>query len=72
MGAGQQQGFDILDQTAPLQIAIELDAPDPANVKTIILNDVWLRNAPLTFNIEDNDLRIVQDVEAQFASITVS
>ena len=65
-------GFDIIDQTAPLEIAIELSAPDQTNVKTIILHNVWFRNAPLTFNIESGDLRIVQDVECQFSDLTVS
>lgn len=65
-------GYDITDQDSPLTIQIQMSAPDAANQKTLSLQNVWLENAPLDFNIASGDLRIVQAVSFQFTGVTVS
>jgi len=71
-GSGENSGFDIVDQKAPLEIAIELSVPAGETPKTVILHNVWFENAPLQFNINDTDMRIEQEISATFSGLTVS
>jgi hypothetical protein len=63
---GMIHGLDLLEQSAPLLIVVQLRSPDETNipVKTVFYTHVWFQANPLEFDIENDDLRITQSVTA--------
>lgn len=65
-------GHTLEYQTRPMLFALQLPTPNPASVppKSILLVDCWLKNNPITFDVESkDDLRIVQSVSVACGGI---
>ena len=71
---GLTEGLDLLEQTKPMLIEIRLMSPDEATipVKTIYLLHVWFESNPLEFDVENDDLRIVQSIKATVGRIVTA
>jgi len=70
---GYGEGMDLLEQTAPLLIAVTLRNPDEANipVKVVYYTHVWFESNPMDFDVEATDLRITQTVKATVGRVIV-
>jgi len=63
-------GSDLLLQTRPLVISLELFGPDETKVKTYKFDGCWFKANPFTFDINSDDLKIIQSIGATARGVT--
>ena len=70
-------GHDIIFQFQPLVLAFSLFKPaattgGPASAKTLFFHGCWLQNNPLEFDVNADDLKIIQSVPIKAAGVRQS